>query len=60
MPEQSRGKDARVVEDEQISAAQVTAELTEHHVVDPPITVEDEQPRAAALVRRKLRDQFLR
>jgi hypothetical protein len=58
LPEQPGGKDARIVEDEQISARQVATELAEHRVVDSAVAVKDKHPRCAALFRRKLRDQF--
>src|ERR1051325_6437701 len=60
MPEESGGKDASIVEHEDIPRHQITAELAERCVVDAVVTMEHEQSRAATHFRRMLRDEGFR
>jgi hypothetical protein len=56
MTEKPRRKDARIVQDDQIPRDKITAEVGERGVLNSVVTMKDEQPRAAALHWRALRD----
>src|SRR5437762_13301356 len=56
MTKKPRREDARIVQDDQIARDEITAEVCEHRVLNSVVTMEDEQPRAAALARRMLGD----
>ena len=57
MTKQTRGKDARVIDDEQVAWNQVLRQIRERRVFGATGTMHDQQTRSAALLRRILRDQ---
>ena len=60
MTKQPRGEYACVVDDEQIAPSQMRRQPIERRMLRlPGRAVEDDEPRAAALGRRMLRDQLL-
>src|SRR6185503_132992 len=57
--EQTRGKDARVVDHEQIARDEIVLEAGKRCVLDrPAVAVQHEQPRLAAMRRWLLRDEL--
>jgi hypothetical protein len=60
MAEQTRWKDPRVVYNEQVTRLKITAELDEHRVLEPVVTVQDKEARTAADFGRMLRDELVR
>ena len=58
--EQPGGKDAGIVDDEQITRGETTPELCKHRVLDAVAAAKDEQTRPTTIGRRMLRDQRVR
>ena len=60
MAKKPRGKNARIVEDEQIAGHEIPVEVGEHRMIDRALASKHQQPRSAALRRWMLCNQRIR